>query len=93
MTNKEMTDKILNHFKKMDPELWGDKDFYLYQEDIPDLLKILKYYYYYKLQWCGCGSPGSALQTIGKYLEARNIKEWPANAKKIKELFPPDGGI
>ncbi len=31
----------------------------------------IKYYYFEKLDWCGCGSPEKALREIAKYLEGR----------------------
>ena len=78
-----MLDEILAHIKKDD--MWKDECFYLNYES--DLTAILKWYYFEKLGWCGCGNPEEAMLTIAKYLEARSL-EYPANDEKLKEYFP-----
>lgn len=55
-----------------------------------DLVAIIKYYYFEKLEWCGCGMPGEAMRTIARYLEARSLK-YPECDQKMREYFPEDG--
>ena len=86
MEKEEITlQKVLEHIKK-DPN-FNDEHYWLNYE--PDLIAIIKYYYYEKLEWCGCGCPGEAMRQVAMYLEARSL-EYPANDAKMKEYF--DGG-
>ena len=81
-----MIEKILKHIKK--EKEWQDKLFYLnYEEDLP---AIIKWYYFERLRWCGCGMPGEAMRTIEKYLETRKL-QYPESRDKLREYFPPDG--
>ena len=77
-----MLDKILEHIKK--DKIWKDERYYLNYE--PDLIAVLKWYYFEKLGWCGCGCPGEAMRTVAKYLEARSLT-YPDNKERLKEYF------
>lgn len=74
-----MLNQIIEHIKK-------DEAAKEYLEYEPDLIAIIKYYYYEKLQWCGCGMPGEAMRIIAKYLESRSL-EYPQNKEKLSEYF------
>lgn len=76
-----MIEQIIEHIKKDDI----GKEYFEYNDS--DLIAIIKYYYYHKLQWCGCGMPGEAMRTVAKYLEARNL-DYPQNKEKLNEYFP-----
>ena len=75
-------EEIMKHIRQDD--IWDDQCFYL--NDEPELQAILKYYYYYKLNWCGCGCPEDAMRTVAKYLKAKSYN-YPENDKKMKEFF------
>ena len=49
-----------------------DKEFEQYDDD---LTAIIKYYYYEKLGWCGCGTPADALEAVAEYLQSVTLKE------------------
>lgn len=80
-----MIEEILKHIKEQYKD-WDDSP-YQYESD---LIAIIKYYYYEKLGWCGCGCPGEAMRAVAKYLEARSL-EYPESDKKMNEFFPPSG--
>ena len=83
MENGEITLKgILAHIKQ--DKKWEDKHYWLHYE--PDLIAVLKWYYYEKLEWCGCGCPGEAMREVAKYLEARSL-DYPESDAKMKEYF------
>ena len=75
-----MMNEILEHLKK--DKLFVET-YYNYE---PDLIAIIKYYYYEKLGWCGCGMPGNAMRTVAKYLQVHSL-QYPENVEKRKELF------
>ena len=55
-----------------------------------DPIEIVKFYYFEKLGWCGCGCPSVVLETIAKYLESVELPYEQRDAK-MKEYFPPNG--
>ena len=57
---------------------------YLRAETVEELLQ---YYYFEKLHWCGCGSPESALKTVGKYLEVLQERDTEKQQKKMQDAF------
>ena len=81
-----MLNRILEHIKKN--EIWKDECYYLNYED--DLTAVLKWYYFEKLGWCGCGCPEAVMEVIANYLEARSLP-YPESDKKMKTYFAPDG--
>ena len=87
MADLDMTKTILEHLKKKDDK-FADPCYYINYEE--DLVGIIKWYYYEKLGWCGCGLPGDAMRAIAKYLEARSLT-YPESNAKMKENFPPNG--
>ena len=78
---------ILAHIKQ--DKKWEDKRYWLNYE--PDLIAVLKWYYYEKLGWCGCGCPGEAMREVAKYLEARSL-DYPESDAKMKEYFQGGDG-
>lgn len=82
----DMLTEIFNHIKK-------DQKFEYYNEytscldESPELIAIIKWYYFEKLEWCGCGRPGDGMRAIAKYLESRSLT-YPENDKKLEEYFP-----
>ena len=62
-----MIKTILAHIQKNMDSPW-DESAYSVE---PDLVAIIKWYYYERLKWCGCGRPGEAMRAIAKYLEDR----------------------
>ena len=81
-----MLSEILAHIKK--DKAWEDERFYLHYE--PDLTAVLKWYYFEKLGWCGCGCPEVVMRVIADYLEARSLP-FPESDKVMKTFFAPDG--
>ena len=65
-----MIKTILEHIQKNMDYPWIESAY----SGEPDLVAIIKWYYYEKLEWCGCGMPGEAMRTIAKYLEDRQEK-------------------
>lgn len=72
--------EILKHIEK-------DIPFDSYLCDETDLVKIIKYYYFEKLEWCGCGLPENAISIIGKYLNCLMEKDVDPRHKVMNEAF------
>lgn len=77
----EKINEIADYLLKKDP-----KEFHSFYDYEDPLLAIIKYYYFIRLNWCGCGTPGEALRTVAKFLEARSGK-WEERNAKTKEAF------
>lgn len=78
--------EILAHIQKEIDKTEFSENHYLNYED-NDITKILKYYYYEKLAWCGCGSPSDAMLTVGKFLNALADNDLDGRKGKLKEAF------
>ena len=68
----KMLDAIIERIKKK------DKNNYFDDEETCKELAIIKYFHYWKLNWCGCGTPYKAVETVGKFLrclEARGLED------------------
>ena len=79
-----MLEEALARIKKLD-ENFKDPQFYLNYET--DLNKVIKFYYFEKLQWCGCGVPETATFTVWKLLDALNENGLEERKAKLKEYF------
>lgn len=76
--------EIIQHIKTHDPE-FQDPKYWLNHES--GLTLILKYYYYEKLNWCGCGNPEVAMRAVANCLEVASIRDYFESKKKREEYF------
>lgn len=76
--------EIIQHIKTHDPKFQDPKYWLNYESG---LALILKYYWYEKLNWCGCGCPDAAMRVIANYLEVASIRDLEASKKKHEEYF------
>ena len=76
--------EIIRHIKTHDPKFQDDKYWLNYESG---LALILKYYYYEKLNWCGCGCPDIAMRTVANCLEVASIRDYQESKKKREEYF------
>ena len=85
---------VISHIKRH--KLWDNDPLY-YINQMPDSLAlVIQFYWYEVLNWCGCGTPETALMAIASYLELQDrditdresYDQWK---NEIKEAFPPDG--
>ena len=76
------TKDIIAYLKSKDPD---GMECFEYEPD--DANKIVKYYYYERLNWCGCGLPETAVDTVAKFLEAMAETEIDNRHRKLKEYF------
>ena len=84
MTGEEYAAKlqeITDYLLKKDPD-----NFHEYYDYEPDLIAIIKYFYYERLNWCGCGNPEDAMLSIAKFLEARS-GEWGEREEKMMATY------
>ena len=73
--------QIIDHIKK------HDNGFEQYDDD---LLAILKYYYYEKLGWCGCGNPEDAMEAVAEYLQSLTLEKIDERHAYYKEHYGCD---
>jgi hypothetical protein len=75
-----MLDKIIERIKQKDKDE-------IFEDDSCKELSIIKYFYYWKLNWCGCGTPYEAVETVGKFLRCMKEKEVEARGNMMKKAF------
>lgn len=82
--DENKVNEIIRHIKTHDPKFKDNKYWLNYESG---LALILKYYWYEKLNYCGCGCPDDAMRTIANYLEVASIRDLEASKKKQEEYF------
>jgi len=81
---KTMLKDALVRIAQLD-ENFKDPHYYLNYET--DLDKVIKFYWFEKLGWCGCGTPDDAAKTIFKLLDAVKEQELEGRKAKLTEYF------
>lgn len=81
---KTMLKAALERIKALDLN-FRDPHYYLNYET--DLNKVIKFYWYEKLGWCGCGTPDEAATTVWKMLDALDANELEERKAKLTEYF------
>lgn len=77
----EMLDAIIERIKK------NDKNNYFEEDETRKELAIIKYYHYWKLNWCGCGMPYQAVETVGKFLRCLEKDEVDERKEAMEKAF------
>lgn len=77
---RQMLDKIIERIKQK------DKDSY-FEDDSCKELAIIKYFYFWKLNWCGCGMPNNAIMTVSKFLHCMGEKELDDRKNALNAAF------
>lgn len=78
--------EIFERIKKVESKDGGSDFYYNVEQGIEtELEALINYFYYTRLNWCGCGDPDLAKETLRKFLDAH--LNFDDRQKKLQTYF------